>query len=123
MPFDLPGGNARAGLNIYSDKPNAFDDDAIERAVSYVRQAAKGLRLAVRIAQHSDAASNLKAAMESRTIIDTAVGIIIAQNRCSQEEAIALIKSASSNRNRKLRDVAAAIVESAGGGHLTTHFE
>ena len=65
-----------------------FDDDAIERAVSYVRQAAKGLRLAVRIAQHSDAASNLKAAMESRTIIDTAVGIIIAQNRCSQEEAI-----------------------------------
>lgn len=123
VPFDLPGGNARAGLNLYSDKPNAFDANAVEHAVSYVRQAGKGLRLAIRIAQHSDAASNLKAAMESRTIIDTAVGIIIAQNRCSQEEAIALIKSASSNRNRKLRDVAAAIVESAGGGHLTTHFE
>ena len=54
--------------------------------------------------------------MESRTIIDTAVGIIIAQNRCSQEDAINLIKSASSTRNLKLRDVAAAIVESAGGG-------
>jgi hypothetical protein len=123
VPFDLPGGNARAGLNIYSDKPDAFDDDAVERAVSYVRQASKGLRLAIRIAQHSDAASNLKAAMESRTIIDTAVGIIIAQNRCSQEEAIGLIKSASSNRNTKLREVAAAIVESAGGGQLSTHFE
>jgi hypothetical protein len=123
VPFDLPKGSARAGLNLYSDMPNAFDDDAVERAVSYVRQASKGLRLAIRIAQHSDAASNLKAAMESRTIIDTAVGIIIAQNRCSQEEAIGLIKSASSNRNTKLREVAAAIVESAGGGRLSTHFE
>jgi hypothetical protein len=123
VPFDLPGGNARAGLNLYSDKPNAFDAAAVEHAVSYVRQAAKGLRLAVLLAQHSDTASNLKAAMESRTIIDTAVGIIIAQNRCSQEEAIRLIKSASSNRNLKLRDVAAAIVESAGGGSLTTHFD
>lgn len=123
VPFDLPGDTARAGLNLYSDKPNAFDAAAVEHAVSYVRQAAKGLRLAILLAQHSDTASNLKAAMASRTIIDTAVGIIIAQNRCSQEEAIRLIKSASSNRNLKLRDVAAAIVESAGGGSLTTHFD
>lgn len=123
VPFDLPGGSARAGLNLYSDKPNVFDAAAVENAVSYVRQASKGLQLAVLLAQHSDNASNLKAAMESRTIIDTAVGIIIAQNRCSQEEAVRLIKSASSNRNMKLRDVAAAIVESAGGGKLTTHFE
>jgi GAF domain-containing protein len=122
VPFDLPGDNARAGLNLYSDKPNAFDAAAVENAVSYVRQASKGLRLAILLAQHTDTASNLKAAMESRTIIDTAVGIIIAQNRCSQDQAIALIKSASSNRNMKLRDVAAAIVESAGGGNLSTHF-
>ncbi|CAH0288041.1 hypothetical protein SRABI83_04124 [Arthrobacter sp. Bi83] len=123
VPFDLPGDNARAGLNLYSDKPNAFDAAAIEHAVTYVRQASKGLQLSILLAKHSDTASNLKAAMESRTIIDTAVGIIIAQNRCSQEEAIKLIKSASSNRNLKLRDVAAAIVESAGGGSLTTHFD
>jgi hypothetical protein len=29
----------------------------------------------------------------------------------------------ASNRNMNLRDVAAAIVESAGGGNLSTHFE
>jgi hypothetical protein len=123
VPFELPGDDARAGLNLYSEKPNVFDASAVESAVSYVRQASKGLRLAVLLAQRTDNAANLKKAMESRTMIDTAVGIIIAQNRCSQEEAIKLIKSASSNRNLKLRDVAAAIVESAGGGSLTTHFD
>jgi hypothetical protein len=34
-----------------------------------------------------------------------------------------LLKSASSSSNVKLREVAAAIVKSAGGGSLTTHFE
>ena len=110
-------------MNLSSDRVHGFDAAGVDNAVSYVRQASKGLRLAVLRAQHSDAASNLRAAMESRTIIDTAAGIIIAQNRCSQEEAMNLLKSASSNRNVKLREVAAAIVKSAGGGNLTTHFE
>ncbi|MDQ1060197.1 hypothetical protein QFZ23_004098 [Arthrobacter globiformis] len=123
VPFDLPGADARAGLNLYSEKPDVFDTAAVESAISYVRQASKGLRLAVLLAQRNDNAANLRRAMESRTIIDTAVGIIIAQNRCSQEDAINLIKSASSTRNLKLRDVAAAIVESAAGGPVTTHFE
>jgi len=123
VPFELPGADARAGLNLYCEKPNVFDAAAVESAISYVRQASKGLRLAVMLAQRNDHAANLRRAMESRTIIDTAVGIIIAQNRCSQEDAINLIKSASSTRNLKLRDVAAAIVDSAGGGPLTTHFE
>jgi hypothetical protein len=123
VPFDLPGADARAGLNLYSEKPDVFDTAAVESAISYVRQASKGLRLAVLLAQRNDNAANLRRAMESRTIIDTAVGIIIAQNRCSQEDAINLIKSASSTRNLKLRDVATAIVESAGGGPVTTHFQ
>lgn len=123
VPFDLPGSDARAGLNLYSEKPDVFDTAAVESAISYVRQASKGLRLAVLLAQRNENAANLRRAMESRTIIDTAVGIIIAQNRCSQEDAINLIKSASSTRNLKLRDVAAAIVDSAGGGPMTTHFD
>ncbi|MBT2532278.1 GAF and ANTAR domain-containing protein [Arthrobacter sp. ISL-48] len=122
VPFELSGDDARAGLNLYSDRPQAFDANAVEHAVGYVARASKGLSLAVRIAQHSDAANNLKAALDSRTVIDTAVGILIAQSRCSQDEAIELIKSASSTRNVKLREVAAAIVESAGGGPLRTHF-
>ncbi len=122
VPFAMPESTARAGLNLYCERPRGFDQLAVQRATEYVEQASKGLRLAVLIAQHSQTAADLRAAMESRTIIDMAVGIIIAQNRCSQADALELIKRASSNRNVKLRDVAASIVESAGGGSVSTHF-
>lgn len=45
----------------------------------------------------------------------SSIGLVI-------DEAMNLIKSASSPHNVKLRDVALAIVESAGGGTLKTHF-
>ncbi|MFJ5957497.1 ANTAR domain-containing protein [Paenarthrobacter sp. NPDC092416] len=122
VPFPLPDATASAGLNLYSERPFGFDQAAVQRATDYVQQASKGLRLAVLIAQHSQTATNLRAAMESRTVIDVATGIIIAQNRCSQREAMELIKKASSNRNVKLREVAQAIVESAGGGPVHTNF-
>ncbi|MFP3675282.1 ANTAR domain-containing protein, partial [Bacillus sp. SIMBA_031] len=83
-----------------------FDQGAVQRANDYVDQASNGLRLAIKLAQHSETAANLRAAMESRTVIDVATGIIIAQNRCTQVEAMELIKKASSNRNIKLRAVA-----------------
>ncbi|MHA7264346.1 ANTAR domain-containing protein [Arthrobacter sp. TMN-37] len=72
------------------------------------------LRLAVRIARLSDTDENLRAAMQARTTIDLAVGIIMAQNRCSQDSAMTILKAASSARNVKLREVAAAVVASAG---------
>ncbi len=122
VPFPLTDETARAGLNLYSERANGFDQAAVQRASDYVQQASKGLQLAVLIAQHSQTAADLRAAMASRTVIDVATGIIIAQNRCSQAEAVELIKKASSNRNVKLRDVAQAIVDSAGGGPVQTHF-
>lgn len=67
VPFELSGDDARAGLNLYSDQPQAFDSAAVERAVSYASQASKGLRLAVQLVQHSGAAANLRAALDSRT--------------------------------------------------------
>ncbi|MFJ4209477.1 GAF and ANTAR domain-containing protein [Paenarthrobacter sp. NPDC089675] len=123
LPFPLSDDSAKAGLNLYSERPHSFDQAAVQRGTDYVQQASKGLRLAVMIAQHSQTAANLRAAMASRTVIDIATGIVIAQNRCSQAEAVELIKKASSNRNVKLREVAQAIVDHAGGGPIATHFK
>ncbi|WP_253905045.1 ANTAR domain-containing protein [Arthrobacter sp. H14] len=60
--------------------------------------------------------------MKTRTTIDLAVGIIMGQSRCSQDEAFALLRSASSTRNIKLREVAAGIVASTGSPPASTHF-
>lgn len=122
IPIRLDDG-ASAGLDFYSTEPNAFDDNGIAVAEGIARDASKSLRLAVRIAKLSDATRHLRAAMESRTTIDMAVGAIMAQNRCNQDKAMGILRSASSSRNMKLRDLAASILSSVGQNKpVTTHF-
>lgn len=104
LPFVLDG-DTRAALNLYAHRPGRFD------------------RRAMRFAHCSDTAANLKATLETRTGIDVAVGILMAQNRCSQDEAFEFLKSASSARNIKLHAVAAGVVEALGHGRPRTHFD
>jgi hypothetical protein len=123
VPFHLQG-EAKAALNLYSDVPHKFDGDCASRVRGYAREISQALRLAVRFSLHTDSATNLRATLESRTVIDLAIGIVMAQNRCSQEAAVRILSDASSNGNVKLRDIAAALVQSVGGGAETrTHFE
>lgn len=121
VPFELEG-EAKAALNIYSSQPQAYDQADIEAVVHQVGLASSGLRLAVRLAGHRDTAADLAAALTSRTTIDLAVGIIMAQNRCPQHEAVAILKSASNHRNIKLRELAAELVATVSEGPATTHF-
>jgi AmiR/NasT family two-component response regulator len=53
--------------------------------------------------------------MQSRTVIDMAVGAIVAENRCGRETAFGILTRASSTRNIKLRDVAAGVITSISG--------
>ncbi|MFJ4208513.1 ANTAR domain-containing protein [Paenarthrobacter sp. NPDC089675] len=119
----LVEGDTRAALNLYSERPNAFTEGDIERAEVFASHASKSLRLALKIAQLSDARNDLAAAMQSRTIIDLAVGAIMAQNHCSQDEAFTILRTASSNRNIKLRHLAQTIIAAVSSGKVTTHFE
>lgn len=57
----------------------------------------------------------LKAALTSRTTIDQAIGILMAQNRCGPDEAFEILAKASSNRNVKLRELARQIVAATTG--------
>lgn len=122
LPFRLDD-EAKAGLNVYSATPHDFDPSTVESIVLHVDQASSALRLAVRQALHSDTARDLRAAMESRTVIDLAVGILMGRNRCSQEEAVEILKRASNHRNVKLRDLAAELVASVSAAPSTTSFE
>lgn len=103
-------GEASAALNIYSTQTHAFSGDDIGIAEAYANQASKALRLAVRSAKLTDDRNNLTAAMESRTTIDLALGIIMAQNRCSQATAFKIPRIAANTRNAKLREVAASVL-------------
>lgn len=119
LPLEVDAG---AGLNCYSRDPDAFSAEAIAKAEAFAAHASKALILAVRTAVATDRSENLAAALESRTTIDLAVGIIMAQSSCSQEAAVTVLKRASSSRNEKLRDVAAQIVARFNDHEPVTHF-
>lgn len=122
LPFNLQG-DAKAALNLYSDVPHKFDERATAKARGYTREISQALRLAVRFSLHTDSAANLRATLESRTTIDIAIGIVMAQNRCSQESAVRILTEASSNSNTKLRDIAKSLVDSVGGTGTRTHYQ
>lgn len=121
VPFELEG-EARAALNIYSSRPHAYDQADIGAVVHQVGLASSALRLAVRLAGHRDTEADLAAALTSRTTIDLAVGIVMAQNRCPQHEAVEILKTASNHRNIKLRELATELVATVSKGPATTHF-
>lgn len=116
------GEDGGAALNFYAKEPDTFTAQTVRIAESYAAQASRALALAVRIASHSETAANLKAAMESRTSIDVAVGVIMAQNRCSQEEAIGVLTRASNSQNIKMRTLAERLIESLSDEPAETHF-
>jgi GAF domain-containing protein len=122
VPIPLAG-EADCALNLYSTTINGFPTEAIASAQTFADEASRSLRLAVRIAHLSDKAENLSAAMESRTVIDLAAGIIMGQNKCGQAAAIAIMKTTASHREIKLRTVAAEIVAALSDETPATHFE
>ena len=67
------------------------------------------------MASCADLNDQLRSSIESRAVIDQALGVIMATEHCAQDRALALLKSISQNNNVRLRDLAASIVTSASG--------
>ncbi|WP_240721571.1 ANTAR domain-containing protein [Pseudarthrobacter sp. NamE5] len=93
------------------------------KALGFAAAARTTLILSVRIGTSQNRADDLETAMESRTAINLACGVIMAQNRCSQAEAMEVLTKVSSNRNKKLCDVAIELIERLSGGNIHTHFD
>ncbi|MGV8968174.1 MAG: GAF and ANTAR domain-containing protein [Cellulomonas sp.] len=111
MSLPLEGGaHAVGALNLYSRRPHAFGPLEQEKARGFADEASRALTLAVRLAHSSEITDQLRAALTSRTVIDQTIGIIMGQNRCDAETAFGVLRSASQNRNVKLRDVAVEII-------------
>jgi GAF domain-containing protein len=122
VPLEISDG-ASAALNFFASKPGAFTPNVYDKALGFAAAAHSTLQLSIRIKSAQSRAEDLEAAMESRTAINLACGVIMAQNRCSQSEAMEILTKVSSNRNRKLRDVATELIEQLSGTSIQTHFD
>ncbi|MHA7145145.1 GAF and ANTAR domain-containing protein [Arthrobacter sp. TmT3-37] len=108
-PILLPA-TSYSALNLYSTEPQAFSDAARGLARTFATHASTPLKLALTVADLAETGTDLQSAMESRRTIDTAVGVLMAQNTCSRDQAITILRQTAITRGLKLRDLAHSIV-------------
>lgn len=105
------GGVVLGAMNLYAGVAHAFADPALRaRAVGRAQHGGAAMGIALGQARDRELSDQLREAIVSRSVIDQAIGILMAQQRCSASAAFAILRSASQGRNRKLRDLAADLV-------------
>lgn len=100
-----------------------FTPDMVAEATWFAAVASESMKLALEVRSVRSAGDNLKAVLESRTSIDVACGVIMAQNRCSYPDAFGKLAAVSRQRNLKVRNVAENILKALTGGSPATRFE
>jgi transcriptional regulator with GAF, ATPase, and Fis domain len=103
-------------LNLSSRGTDGFDHLDEKVVALFTAPAAAAIMVAGRYAEAHALAGQLHQAMQSRSVIDQAIGIIMAESRCTAAEAFATLSRASNNRSIKLRELAAEIVGRVAGG-------
>ena len=111
----MAGCESVGALNLYARAASAFGDEETRRAESFAENASGALALARRLASYTALNEQLRASMASRSLIDQAMGIVMAREQCTQARAFEILRTVSQNTNVKLRDLARATVTSVTG--------
>jgi AmiR/NasT family two-component response regulator len=99
-------------LNVYGLTGTPFSEDAERIARTFACFAGIVLASAGLQRDLTDLSAQLAAAVRSRAVIDQAKGIIMAQTRCSGDEAFQVLVRTSQNRNLKLKLLAEQVIDS-----------
>ena len=110
LPLNTTAGTMGA-LNLYADAPKSFDSTDAEIASLIASRVAVGLSNADLFMKTAAAGEQLREALRSRDIIGQAKGILMATEGSTDETAFKMLVTASQHSNRKLRDVAQAIID------------
>jgi hypothetical protein len=117
--FSVPlriDGQTIGGLNLYSQWENAKTPEGADIARAYADEASAILANADAHYLAQDLISQLNEALESRTIIGQATGILMGQEGLNSEEAFDKLRIASQHSNIKLREVAQRFVDTVDKG-------
>lgn len=114
VPLALDHGGYGA-LNFYARDPDAFHGHR-ETARELAAQASGAIAVALRIEHEREAGLDLRTAMLSRSVIDQAIGILMAWHRCDGPTALGLLRRRSQDENVKLSTLCEQLVTLVGGG-------
>lgn len=106
----LARGSAIGVLNLYGCDGSELSEGQREDARLFAARVAMRLELKLWQLGYAGLASQLEQALASRSVIDQAIGVLMAQQRCSADEALDLLRDHARNNRRRVRDVAATVV-------------
>ena len=116
VPLAVSGHNTVAGFNVYSDVIGGFSRADEEMGQTFAAQASIVVSNAQSYWAALELSENLAKAMESRAVIEQAKGILMSTLRIDADAAFDVLRERSQVSNRKLRDIAADIVNTTRGG-------
>ena len=100
-------------LNVYAREPHAFDGDVVVLAETFAGYAAVAMANAHLYEGDATLVGRTRAWTDRRAVIEQAKGIIMAERRCTADEAFAVLTKLAEYSHRELHDVAAELTTSA----------
>jgi GAF domain-containing protein len=112
LPLIVPDGVVGA-MNVYAHDKHVFDERAAELGEIFAVPAAIAVQNAQVLAQTRRLAGQLRSALETRAVVDRAVGILMSRTGGTEDETLARLRILSQNEHQKLAVVAAQIIDEA----------
>ena len=112
VSIGLPVPNRVVGaLNIYASTPHALSEETIAFAQAFASYAGVAVANAALYHHNAELADQMRTAMQSRSVIEQAKGILMARHGYDADEAFKSLSKMSQDSNRKLRDIAQSILD------------
>ncbi|MET9684655.1 GAF and ANTAR domain-containing protein [Streptomyces coeruleorubidus] len=102
-------GETGAAINLYGVRPGTLDQGR-DAARAFAARAGDAINVALRIERRRQSVADVRTALLSRSVIDQAIGILMAQERIDASAALERLRRASQHRNVKLRDLCGQLV-------------
>jgi GAF domain-containing protein len=112
LPLLTPDGVVGA-MNVYAHAKDAFDARAAELGETFAVPAAIAVQNAQVLEQTRRLAAQLAATLETRMVIERAVGIVMSRSGATEEEALQRLRTLSQHEHQKLVTVARRLVDEA----------
>lgn len=114
VPLEVTDGRG-AALNLYAEQPGALAEGR-ERARGFAARVADAVTTALHLEHRAQSAADVRTALLSRSVIDQAIGILMARERIDANRALERLRRASQDRNVKLRDLCGQLVARTADG-------
>lgn len=110
LPMRLRGTTVGA-MNMVNEAPGASGADAVELAQALADIATIGILHERAVRRHEMVTEQLQTALDTRVLIEQAKGVLAERQGVSIGQAFTAMRAHSRSDNRKLRDVAAAVID------------